>query len=168
VSFLINLSYGQSVNSFLTYNNSDMKFTIQHPPNWRVLEDEKSPHQKVWFKLSNRTMPIFIVQIHKVEPYLDTGMITPRNTSLQQYLQQRLDLISSLDIDYNLVRQNDVTVGGNVGLKLEFTVGNFFTSDIFTIAEGKLFELSYHDELKGITQNDKLADKMVESFQATK
>jgi hypothetical protein len=83
-------------------------------------------------------------------------------------VQQRQDLLSSLDIDYNPVRQNNVTVGGNFGLNVEFTVGNFFTSDIFTIANGKLFELSYHDDPQSVPQNVKLADKMVDSFRTLK
>ena len=45
----------------------------------------------------------------------------------------------SLDIDDNPVRQNNVTVGGNFGLKVDFTAGNFFTWDIFTIANGKFY-----------------------------
>lgn len=164
---LINLSYAQSADNFLNYTNNDMNFTIQHPSNWLVVEDEKSPDERVWFKVSDRIMPIFVVQIHKFEPYNDTDMMSLKNT-IQQYVQQRQDLLSSLDIDYNPVRQNNVTVGGNFGLKVEFTVGNFFTSDIFTIANRKLFELSYHDDPKSVPQNVKLADKMVDSFQFQK
>jgi hypothetical protein len=167
VSFLISSTYGQSVNSFLTYSNNNMKFTIEHPSNWLVVEDEKSSHERVWFKVSDRIMPIFVVQIHQVEPYNDTDMMSLKNT-IQQYVQQRQDLLSSLDIDYNPVRQNNVTVGGNFGLKVEFTVGNFFTSDIFTFANGKLFELSYHDDPQSVPQNVKLADKMVDSFRIFK
>lgn len=144
-----------------------MKFTMQYPSNWLVVEDEKTPHETVWFKLSNRTMPIFVVQIHKVGPYNDTDMMSLKNTILT-YAQQRQDLLSSLDIDYNPVRQNNVTIGGNFGLKIEFTVGNFFNADILTIADGKLFELSYHDDPQSVPQNVKLADKMVDSFRILK
>jgi len=90
-----------------------------------------------------------------------------KNTILQ-YAQKRQDFLSSLDIDYNPVRQNNVTIGGNFGLKVEFTVGDFINSDIFTIASGKLFELSYHDDPQSVPQNVKLVDKMVESFQIAK
>lgn len=162
VSFLIDSSHAGSADNFLNYTNNDLKFSIQHPSNWLVVEDEKFPHEKVSFSVSDRIMPIFVVQIHKVEPYNDT------RKTIQQYVQQRQDLLSSLDIDYNPVRQNNVTVGGNFGLKVEFTVGNFFTSDIFTVANGKLFELSYHDDPQSVPQNVKLADKMVDSFQVIK
>jgi len=171
VSAIAVLAISQTVNAqsdnFKTYANKDMKFSIQHPSNWLVVEDEKSSHERVWFKVSDRIMPIFVVQIHKVEPYNGTDMMSLKNT-LQQYVQQRQDLLSSLDIDYNPVRQNNVTVGGNFGLNVEFTVGDFFTSDIFTIANGKLFELSYHDDPQSVPQNVKLADKMVDSFRTLK
>lgn len=167
VSLVINSSDAQPSNNFLTYSNNDLKFTIQHPSNWIVVEDEKSPHQTVWFKISSRTTPIFVVQIHQVEAYNDTDMISLNNTILQ-YVQQRLGLLSSLDIDYNPVKQNYVTIGGNFGLQVEFTIGDFFNSDIFTIANGKLYELSYHDDPQSVPQNVKLADKMVESFRVIK
>lgn len=112
-------------------------------------------------------MPIFVVQIHKVEPYNVTDMKSLKNTILK-YVQQRQDFLSSLDIDYNPVRQNEVSIGGNYGLKIEFTVGDFFNSDIFTIVNGKLFELSYHDDPQSLPQNIKFADKMVESFRILK
>lgn len=167
VSLLINSSHGQSADHFLNYTNNDLNFSIQRPSNWLVVEDDKSPDERVWFKVSDRIMPIFVVQIHEVEPYNDTDMLSLKNT-IQQYVQQRQDLLSSLDIDYNPVRQNSVTVGGNFGLKVEFTVGKFFTSDIFTLGNGKLFELSYHDDPQNVPQNVKLADKMVESFRVIK
>lgn len=168
---LVVLAINQTVNAqsdnFLNYTNNDLKFSIQHPSNWLVVEDEKSSDERVWFKVSDRIMPIFVVQIHKVAPHNDTDMMSLKNL-LQQYVQQRQDLLSSLDIDYNPVRQNNVTVGGNFGLKVEFTVGNFFTSDIFTIANGKFFEISYHDDPQSLPHNVELADRMVDSFQVIK
>lgn len=163
MSLLIIPSHAQPSNNFLTYSNNDLKFTIQHPSNWIVVEDQKSPHQTVWFKISNRTMPIFVVQIHQVGPYNETDMISLNNTILE-YVQQRQDLLSSLDVDYNPVKQDYVTIGGNFGLQVEFTIGNFFNSDIFTIVNGKLYELSYHDDPQSILQNMKLAGKMIDSF----
>jgi len=167
VSLLINPSHAQPSNNFLTYSNNDLKFTVQHPSNWMVVEDEKSPHQTVWFKISNRTKPIFVVQIHQVEGYNDTDVISLNNTILK-YVQQRQDLLSSLDIDYSPVKQKYVTIGGNFGLNVEFTIGAFFNSDIFTIANGKLYELSYHDDPRSVPRNVKLANKVVESFQIIK
>lgn len=164
VSLSINSSHAQPAEGFLNYTNKDMKFTVQHPASWLIVEDEKSPHEKVSFKLSNSTTPIFVVTTQEVQSYLDPVTKTLKNTSLQEYVQERQDLLSSLDINFNPIRQHEVTIAGNLGVKVEFDVGKFFTSDIFTIANGKLFELSYHDHPQNVAQNVKLADKMVESF----
>ena len=166
VSLLINSSYAQSSDNFLTYTNNDMKFTIQHPSNWLAVEDEKSPHETVWFQDSNGTK--FIVQIKKVEPYLDTNTMTLKNSSLQQYAQQNQENVSSLFTDPKLIRQNNVTVGGNAGVKVEYMIGDFgdfYMSAILTIANGKLYTLGYNEEALKVPESLPLANKMVESFQ---
>lgn len=170
LTLLINSSAGQLSNDLLSYSNYDLKFTVQHPSNWIVVEDEKSPHQTVWFKKSNRTMPIFVVQLHQFrhfESSNDTAIMSLNNTILK-YVQQRQNLLSSLDIDYNPVKQNYVTIGGNFGVNVEFTIGDFFNSDIFTIANGTLYELSYHDDVQSVPQNIKLAGEMIDSFRFLK
>jgi hypothetical protein len=167
ISLLISSSTGELSTNFLNYSNNDLKFTIEHPSNWIVAEDKKSPHQTVWFKKANRTMPIFVIQVHQVENYNDTDMMSTNNTILQ-YVKQRQGLLSSLDIDYNPVKQNYVTVGGNLGLKVEFTIGDFFNSDIFTIVNGKLYELSYHDDRQSVPKNLKFAAQMADSFSTFK
>ncbi|HEY7777482.1 MAG TPA: hypothetical protein VIA09_02985 [Nitrososphaeraceae archaeon] len=103
MSFLEDSSHSQIADHFDNYTNNDLNFSIQHPLNWMVVEDEKSPHERVSFKVSYRIIPIFVVQTHKVEPYNDTDMVSLKNT-IRQYLKQRQDLLSSLDIDYNPVR----------------------------------------------------------------
>jgi hypothetical protein len=90
------------------------------------------------------------------------------NNTILEYVRERQDLLSSLDIDYNPIKQNYVTVDGNLGVKVEFTVGNFFNSDIFTIVNGKLYELSYHDDTQTVPQNVKLASDMFNSFRVFK
>lgn len=74
-------------------------------------------------------------------------------------------MLSSLDVDYNLVRQNEITIGGNVGVKVEYPCCVFYTSDIFTIAKGKLYVLHYNDFPLKVPETLPLANKMVESFQ---
>jgi hypothetical protein len=167
LSLLINSARSELSNNLLTYSNNYLKFTIQHPSNWMVVEDKKSHHQTVWFKISSRTMPIFVVQIHHFESSNDTAIMSLNNTILE-YVRERQDLLSSLDIDYNPIKQNYVTVDGNLGVKVEFTVGNFFNSDIFTIVNGKLYELSYHDDTQTVPQNVKLASDMFNSFRVFK
>jgi hypothetical protein len=65
--------------------------------------------------------------------------MTVQNTSLQERVQQELDVISSNPSEYTLIRQNEVTVGGNTGWKIEYrTTDEYkdrYVSVIFTFAD---------------------------------
>jgi hypothetical protein len=193
VSFLINSSHAQSVNNFVTYTNNDMNFTIQHPSNWQVKESTESPHKestesphkestesphkestesphgRVWFELSDRSLPIFAVDTEKVEPHFDSNTMTLKNTSLQQLVQHELDEMSSDSSEFrnfDLIRQNKVTVGGNSGWKMEFAgKDSFYLFEICTIANGEIYILTYQDYPLKVPETLPLANKMVESFQ---
>jgi len=168
VSFLINSSHAQSVNNFVTYTNNDINFTIQHPSNWQVKENTESPDGRVSFELSDRSLPIFGVKTEKVEPRLDSDTMTLKNISLQQLAQQELDEMSSEFRNFDLIRQNKVTVGGNDGWKMEFAgEDSFYLFEICTIANGKIYILTYQDYALKVPETLPLANKMVESFQIT-
>jgi len=193
VSFLINSSHAQSVNNFVTYTNNDMNFTIQHPSNWQVKESTESPHKestesphkestesphkestesphgRVLFELSGRSLPIFAVDTEKVEPHFDSNTKTLKNTSLQQLVQHELDEMSSDSSEFrnfDLIRQNKVTVGGNSGWKMEFAgKDSFYLFEICIIANGEIYILTYQDYPLKVPETLPLANKMVESFQ---
>jgi hypothetical protein len=177
MSFLINSSHAQSINNFVTYTNNDMNFTIQHLSNWQVKESTESPlkesaespHGRVWFELSGRSLPIFAVDTEKVEPHFDSYTKTLKNTSLQQLVQHELDEMSSDSSEFrnfDLIRQNKVTVGGNSGWKMEFAgKDSFYLFEICTIANGEIYILTYQDYPLKVPETLPLANKMVESFQ---
>jgi hypothetical protein len=56
-----------------------------------------------------------------VETYLDTDTMTLKNTTLEQHFQQEVNAIQS-DYDKKLIRQNKVTVAGETGWKVEYTL----------------------------------------------
>ena len=164
VSFLINSSHAQSSDKFLTWTGDE--FTIQHPSNWQVKENTESPDGRVSFELSDRSLPIFGVKTEKVEPRLDSDTMTLKNISLQQLAQQELDEMSSEFRNFDLIRQNKVTVGGNDGWKMEFAgEDSFYLFEICTIANGKIYILTYQDYALKVPETLPLANKMVESFQ---
>jgi len=185
VSILINSSYAQSLDNFKTYTNKEMKFSIQYPSNWQVKESAESPHQesaesphqesaesphgRVWFELSDRSLAIFAVDTEKVEPHFDSDTKTLKNTSLQQLVQHELDEMSSDSSEFrnfDLIRQNKVTVGGNSGWKMEFAgKDSFYLFEICTIANGEIYILTYQDYPLKVPETLPLANKMVESFQ---
>ena len=163
VSFLMNSSNAQSSDKFLTWTGDE--FTIQHPSNWQVKENIESPDGRVRFELSDRSLPIFAVDTEKVEPHFDSDIMTLKNTSLQDLVQHELDEMSEFR-NFDLIRQNEVTVGGNSGWKMEFTgKDSFYLFEICTIANGKIYILTYQDYPLKVPETLPLANKMVESFQ---
>jgi PsbP len=167
VSLLINASHGQSPVNFLNYTNNDMKFTIQHPSNWQVKENTESPDGRVSFELSDRSLPIFAVNTEQAEPHLDSDKMTLKNISLQELAEHELnEMTSSVFRNFDLIKQNKVTVGGNDGWKMEFAgEDNFYLFEICTIANGKIYILTYQDYPSKVPETLPLANKMVESFQ---
>ena len=175
MSFLINAYHAQSLDNFLGYTNDDMKFSIQYPSNWQVKENAESAPDRVWFELSDRSLPIFAVDTEKNEPHVDTDTIeshgdthtmTLKNTTLQQLVQHELEEMSSEFRNFDLIRQNKVIVGGNDGWKMEFAgEDNFYLLEICTIANGRIYILTYQDYPSKVPETLPLANKMVDSFQ---
>ena len=185
VTFLINSSYAQSSDKFLTYADDDQrfidddqKFTIQYPENW-VLRDEGypnnggQPNTEVLFDISGTSKEdeIFIlgprwlmVNVEQVGSYLDTDTMTSKNHTLPGYCQALVYVINS-DPSDTLIRQNQVTVGGNPGCRVEWKDGDFYNFEVYTILDGKLFKLIYTDYQLTVPETLPLANKMVESFQ---
>ncbi len=116
------------------------------------------------FKTGDATMPIFIISVDNVTQYLDTDTLTLKNTTIQQSAQQMLDALSSIEIYYKLIRQNDIKIAGNEGLKTEYLIGNFYGYDVYTIINGKLYTFTYKDEPGNVPETVQLANKVVESF----
>ena len=197
MSLLINSSHGQSADNssniqslpnFLTYTNDDQrftdddqKFTIQFPENW-VLRDEGYPNNggfpntEVLFDISGTSKDdeIFtlgprwlMVNIEQVRSYLDTDTMTSKNHTLSGYCQALVYVINSNPSD-TLIRQNQVTVGGNPGSRVEWKDGDSYNFEVYTILDRKLFKLIYADYQLTVPETFPLANKMVESFQFKK
>ena len=176
VSYLINSSYAQSLENFKTYTNKDMKFSIQHPSNWKP-DYEKFEPEIVNFSVVYFTNDYFQVGMEELEPYLDTDTMTVKNTSLEQRVQKELNEHAS-SANEKIIRHNWVTVGGKPAYKIEYTWScekcgfndplfgkpDRYSFEIFTLANGKLYRLSYGDEPLKVPETLPLANKMVESF----
>lgn len=181
VSILINSSHAQSV-EFKTYTDNDMNFTIQYPSNWefeysRYKQPDIIDFSVVYFSGPEDGPIYFQVGMEEVEPYLATDTMTLQNTSLQQHVQKELDGHLSSD-NVKIIRQNEVTVGGNTGYKIEsstshensrptdydYGLPDSYSFVIFTLANGKFYRLSYTDEPLKVPETLPLVNKMVESF----
>ena len=165
VTFLINSSNAQSSDNFLTYTDNDLNFTIQHPSNWQVKEIDDT----VSFELSGRSLPIFAVHTEKLESHLDSDTMTLKNPSLQELAEHELNEMTYSEFrNFDLIKQNKVTIAGNDGWKMEFAgEDNFYLFEICTIANGKMYVLTYQDNALKVPETLPLANKMAESFQIT-
>jgi hypothetical protein len=181
---LMQYVYAQSADKFETYTNNDLKFTIEHPSNWKVEDGDDNPtgasfkireNEKEDVKVNEFfSLPagffdsFFSVSVEEPKSDLDTDTMTVQNTSLQERVQGELDLISSNPSEYTLIRQNEVTIGGNTGWKIEYrTTDEYkdrYVSVIFTLAEGKFYILRYVDVPLKVPETLQLVNIMVESF----
>lgn len=166
VTLLVNSSYAQSDN-FKTYTNKEMKFSIQYPSNWQVEEKEEYPNS-VTFQIPDRAASFFMVSVGEPEPHLDTDTMTLKNNTLEQEVKKGIDTDISI-FKSKLLKQNKVIVGGNTGIKTElidhFSGYKFY---ITTIANGKIYQLSYIENPLKVPETLPLVNKMVESFQVIK
>jgi hypothetical protein len=169
-----NSSTAQISDNFLNYTNNDMNFSIQYPSNMNFSESKGSKIGKfvtlpeVYF--SRPVSPeivdwlSFDVLVETPQPYLDTDTMTIKNTNttLDERVQQELN---TLQADKNIIRQNEVSVGGNNGTKIEYTSNYYYGFTILTVTNGTVYILSYHDDPLKVPQTLPLANKMVDSFQ---
>ena len=164
VSFLMNSSNAQSLDNFVTYTNNDMNFIIQYPSNWQVVEKEEYPNS-VTFQIPDRAASFFMVSVGEPEQHLDTDTMTLKNNTLEQEVKKGIDTDISI-FKSKLLKQNKVIVGGNTGIKTElidhFSGYKFY---ITTIANGKIYQLSYIENPNKVPETLSLANKMVDSFQ---
>jgi hypothetical protein len=171
--------------NFLTYTDDDQRFidddqnfTIQYPENW-VLRDEGYPNNgglpntEVLFDISGTSKEdeIFtlaprwlMVNVEQVGSYFDNHTMTSKNQTLSGYCQALVYVINS-DPSDTLIRQNQVTVGGNPGCRVEWKDGDSYNFEVYTIVDGKLFKLVYADHQLSVPETFPLANKIVESFQ---
>jgi hypothetical protein len=177
------------VNFLKATNNKTMNFSILFPSNWQLsenFEDSETLGNRVSFEIPDRNLSRFIINTKKVEPYLDTDTMTLKNTSLQQLVQQELNIIQEANKtqelnkapfvpaieDFKIIRQNAVTIGGNPGWKFEFKYSwhgdPYYSFVIHTIANGKIYTLTYEDDSLKVPETLPLINKMVESFQFIK
>jgi PsbP-like protein len=185
ISAILILAINQTVNAqsdnFKTYTNKDMKFSIQHPSNWKPEESHHEDHDSVYFQIRKNpedkteisdifpsiTSSYFRVEVQKLKPHLDSDTMTLQNMSIEEIAKNFINFMP--DNSQTLIRQNYVTVGGNDGLKVEYmdtsSTLERYAFRIFTNAIGNLYTLQYQDKPLKVPETLPLINKMVESFQ---
>lgn len=86
---------------------------------------------------------------------------------MQQSVQEKLNYYSNIsqvvNMDYKILRQNPVKVGGNIGIKVEFILGPQYNYDVFFNGNEKTYRFGYADSPGNVPQTVQLANKVVES-----
>jgi hypothetical protein len=166
---------------FKTYTNKENRFMIQYPDDWAVRDWDYPfsgglPDTEVLFDIDgnsdkDKSFTLhpnnFMVNVEEVRSYLDTDTMTLKNTTLEAYCQMLVDAVNK-NPSNTLIRQNELTVGGNHGCMVEWTKPGSYDFETFTIVDGKLYRLSYSDYTSRVPETFPLAKKMVESFQFNK
>jgi PsbP len=182
VSILINSSYAQSADNssnaqtsdnFLNYKNNDNGFTIQYPAEWKVKETGFDPSlNDVVVQFMAPDYSDLTVHVNDVSQYLDTDTMTLKNTTLAQHVQNEVSILSNLALEpnwiYKPIRSHEFPLAGKQGWKLEHILGYLnqkYQMRVYTIANDKVYELSYIASPSSVPKTFPLANKMVESFQ---
>jgi len=157
--------------SLITYQNPSLGFSIQHPADWKV--EDSTYERGIRFTTPDGSIPILHIRSRDVNPYLDTNTMTLKNKTLEQVVQEYLSNISRpnpIGLESQLIRQNQVTVGDNLGWKIEMLMGPktdpyYYLFLVLTIANGKLYSLEYNERPLNVPTTLPLVQKMVDSFQ---
>jgi hypothetical protein len=166
---------GGSKEEELGAENRELGFAIEHPSDWPLVNETLSPGQ-VMFKPRDSIMPMFVVKTADLKPYLDIQTMTVRNKTLDQIVQEftkNTTKPNSFGLETKIVRQNQIAVGGNPGVKLEMmmSVGPASESDMYaylfyvlTIANGKVYSLEYDEKPLKVPESLTVALQMLDSF----
>jgi hypothetical protein len=164
-------SHAQNSTMFVTYQNSTLGFSIEHPLDWLPWPSEN----QVLFRPLDTAFPSFTVKTTDLTPYLDTDTVTVKNKTIDQVVQEFKTNLStaagqSLGLEYHPIRQKQVNVAGNPGSKIEFIVtccGNqtlAYTYFVFTMGNGNVYSLGYEEKPLKVPETLPIANKMLDSF----
>jgi hypothetical protein len=127
--FLINIAYPNSTtfaidtdtNSFLTYNNSKLKFSIQYPSTWIITENKLHPDLenisntieiKTPFEDSQDLLQEeFVISINKLQG----------NISFDDYVDTALKGFKNEYTDFKLISNNSTMIDNHNGRKLSYS-----------------------------------------------
>lgn len=172
-----NLQPLASAVGFQTYRNPALGFSIDYPSDWQTWEDRIS-NENVTFMMPPKSDSLtlydapFVIHIGKVTPYLDTDTMTVKNQTVDRVAQQMMKNLSEhspFGLEFKPIRQNQFTVAGIPGWKIEAFLGPeanpiYYFFDAFTITNGKVYHLLYGEEPLKVPETYPIVKRMVDSF----
>jgi photosystem II reaction center protein PsbP len=185
ITFGINSSYAQSSDNFKNYTNNDLNFTIDYPSDWKV-NANRSSEGIIQFRIANGESPVLVVAVENATRFLNTDTMTIDYSTPQQYAAEELDnLTNRPSLNFKPIQSNESNVAGNSGWKMEYSIdtsglhdivpknlqkftGPSYNFELYTVKNGKIYELDYEEHPLRVPLTLPLVNKMVESFRIIK
>jgi hypothetical protein len=130
---LINSSFAQSSDDFEKYTNHDLKFSIEHPSDWKVDDDIRKGDTQIHFTIRQSEIKeednpflhlpasfwdsYLKVGVEEIEINFDIDPMTVKNISIAERVKEDIDFMSFNPDRFGLFGQHQVTVGRNLGWK---------------------------------------------------
>jgi photosystem II reaction center protein PsbP len=185
ITFGINSSYAQSSDNFKNYTNNDLNFTIDYPSDWKV-NANRSSEGIIQFRIANGESPVLVVAVENATRFLNTDTMTIDYSTPEQYATEELDnLTNRPSLNFKPIQSNESNVAGNSGWKMEYSIdttglhdivpknlqkftGPSYNFELYTVKNGKIYELDYEEHPLRVPLTLPLVNKMVESFRIIK
>ena len=185
ITFGIYSSYAQSSDNFKNYANNDLNFTIDYPSDWKV-NANRSSEGIVQFRIANGESPILVVAVENATHFLDTDTMTINYSTPKQYATEELDnLTNRPSLNFKPIQSHEFSIAGYSGWKVEYNIdttglhaivpknlqkftGPSYNFELYTVKNGKIYELEYEEHPLRVTLTLPLVNKMVESFRIIK
>ena len=152
--------------NFKLYTSPTHGFSIEHPSDWKVVESEGAVDFRT--EASTSSFPIVSIAVTNPSKYPYNESLTLKNRTIQQTAEEWLYFYSLVGGAFKKLKQYDVIIAGNPGIKIEYLWYNNYNYDFFTIIDGILYQFTYSDLPANVPVTVQLANKMVESFKITK
>jgi hypothetical protein len=161
---------------FSTYVNDTHHYSINYPYNWEAgVPPNNTNSIRFHPPLSdNEDFVVFFVEVTNATKYLDPQDLQVKVNTARAYAQNEINELKSLsesyDMDeYDIVRDQPVTVGGVDGWKFDY-IHSFlgFQGDyglkIYVVKGETVYNLTFYSDALTVPKYLPIAEKMIDSF----
>jgi hypothetical protein len=161
-----------TIDTFLTYQNSTEGIKIRYPANWEKVKNASIPQFAVLF-LSPQENSSDIFRERLVVQAVD---LPSKNTTLDELVNELVGNLKTRLVNFELQDSKPFTIASNNSAQmLIYTYSNFLpdfrtlkSMDVATINGNKAYIITYNAEASKYSSYLPIVQKMIESFEITK
>jgi len=146
-----------STSQMTTYDSGN--FTIQRPSDWKNTTTDDLSTNSAYFAPEGKDVSVFVSSPKDVKTTLHSWT-SAHNTTFEQLQKYSTK---------TYVEKGDTTLAGNPAYKIVYTEhagsGDSKVTEIWTVHEGKVYDIMYKADLKLYDTYADTAQKMIDSFQ---